>query len=134
MARTSAALWPAERDTPVTTDPDREHMFEPLTPAERERQLRSLADWSYENDSRSLRRRIQFETFEDVIVAVVRIGVAAERMDHHPSWSNIYDILDIRLTTHDAGDVSMLDFDFARLIDLIVTETKNDHVRKTEHV
>lgn len=104
-----------------------------LVPAERECQLRSLANWSYENDSRSLHRRIQFETFEDVIVAVVRIAAAAERLDHHPLWSNIHDILDIRLTTHDAGDVSMLDFDFARLIDLIVTETKNYHLRETDH-
>ena len=106
----------------------------PLTRGERERQLRSVGDWSYEDDNRSLRRQIQFETFEDVIVAIVRIGVAAERMDHHPFWSNNSDILDIRLTTRNAGDVSMLDFDFARLIDLIVTETKNDHVKETEHV
>ena len=108
-------------------------MSEALGPAERETQLRLLAGWSYEDESRSLKRRFKFGTFEDVIVAVVRISVAAERMDHHPSWSNNYDILDIRLTTHDAGDVSMLDFDFARLIDLIVAETQNYHVKETEN-
>lgn len=106
-------------------------MPQALGPIERKTQLRLLPDWSYDDESRSLKRRFKFGTFEDVIVAVVRIGVAAERMDHHPTWTNNYDILDIRLTTHDAGDVSMLDFDFARLIDLIVAETQNYHVSET---
>lgn len=108
-------------------------MLHALAPSERERELRSMSGWSYETESRSLFRRFRFDRFEDVIVAVVRIGVAAERMDHHPKWSNNYDILDIRLTTHDAGDVSKLDVDFARLIDLIVTETKNYQREESEH-
>ena len=98
-----------------------------LNAFERARQLRSLADWTYDDKRRALHRRIKFATFEDVIVALVRIGVAAERMDHHREWSNVYDVLDINLTTHDTGDVTMLDFDLARLIDLIVAETKAYH-------
>lgn len=105
---------------------------EALNISERGRQLKSLTEWTYDRKRRSLHRRIKFQAFEDVIVAVVRIGVAAERIDHHPEWSNVYDVLDIYLTTHDAGDVTLRDFDFARLIDLIVTETKNYHPKETD--
>lgn len=105
-----------------------------LARMERQRQLNSLPNWTYDEQAHCLHRRIQFATFEDVIVVLVRIGVAAERMDHHPEWSNIYDVLNIRLSTHDAGDVTMLDFDFAHLIDLIVTETQNYHLKDIVHV
>lgn len=48
---------------------------------------------------------------------MVRVGVLADRMDHHPEWSNVYNRLDIWLTTHDCGGVSPRDIALATLID-----------------
>ena len=76
--------------------------------------------WTYDEGRRALYRRITFRDFAEALGAMVRIGVAAERADHHPEWSNVYNRLDIWLTTHDTGGDSERDVALARVIDAMV--------------
>jgi 4a-hydroxytetrahydrobiopterin dehydratase len=85
-----------------------------------EKALVSLPHWQYDAQSRSLRRNIVFADFSQALAAMVRIGIEAEKADHHPEWSNVYNRLDIRLTTHDVNGVSFKDLALASEIDAIV--------------
>lgn len=82
--------------------------------------LSTLAEWSYDPDRRALRRNLVFPGFGAALGAMIEIGIAAERADHHPEWTNVFDRLDIWLTTHDVGGVSEKDVWFAAEIDRIV--------------
>lgn len=82
--------------------------------------LSSLPEWRHDPDRRALRRNLVFPGFAAALGAMIEIGFAAERTDHHPEWSNVYDRLDIWLTTHDVGGVSEKDVRFAAEIDRIV--------------
>ena len=50
---------------------------------------------------------------------MARVALLAEKVDHHPEWSNVWNRVDILLTTHDAGGLSMRDIDLARAIDAV---------------
>lgn len=76
--------------------------------------------WVYDPARRALHRRLIFADFAEALAMMVRIGMAAEKADHHPEWTNVYNRLDIWLTTHDTGDVSERDHALARVIDGIV--------------
>lgn len=95
-------------------------MTKSLSDAERQEALRNLPLWIYDHQRRALYRRISFLNFVEAMAALVRIGFAAEKADHHPEWANVYNLLDIWLTTHDAGGVSERDFRLARDIDALV--------------
>lgn len=87
------------------------------TSGELARLATSLPAWAYDPERRALRRRLRFGSFGEALAAMVRIGVEAEKADHHPEWTNVYDTVDIWLTTHDAGGVSPRDEALASLID-----------------
>ena len=76
--------------------------------------------WHYDPARNAIHRRLVFADFAEALAAMVRIGVAAEKADHHPEWSNVYNRLDIWLTTHDTGSVSERDHALARVIDAMV--------------
>ena len=86
-----------------------------LTEAEIADGVALLPEWS--RDGLFLRRTIAAESFADAISLIVRIGFLAEAADHHPDidlrWRNV----SVTLTTHDAGGISVLDLDLAKLID-----------------
>lgn len=90
-----------------------EHGDQKLTPGEIEEELRRLAGWSYDLDRRALYRRIELQDFAATFGLMTRIAIAAEKADHHPEWVNVYSRLDIWLTTHDVGGVSMRDIALA---------------------
>lgn len=94
-------------------------MIEELSDTRRTELLQALPGWRYDLERRALHRSFRFADFGQALAAMVRIGLAAEKADHHPEWSNVYDRLDVWLTTHDAGGVSDRDFDLARRIDRI---------------
>ena len=80
--------------------------------------LKYLSNWKIYNDA--LHINLEFKDFQDCIKAINRIAVECERLNHHPEWKNTYNKLDIRLTTHDAGGVTELDFKLAESINKIV--------------
>ena len=81
--------------------------------------LRLLPGWRYDADRKAIHRRLQFQDFKEALGAMVRIGLEAEKSDHHPEWANVYNVLDIWLTTHDADGVSTRDLALAPSIDQI---------------
>ena len=89
-----------------------------LTDLEIEKKIESLQDWDfYEN---GLHTDFEFDNFKDCMSAMNRIAFECEALNHHPEWKNTYNKLDIKLTTHDAGGVTLLDFKLATIINQIV--------------
>ncbi|HOI00781.1 MAG TPA: 4a-hydroxytetrahydrobiopterin dehydratase [Bacteroidales bacterium] len=69
----------------------------------------------------SLQRSFTFQDFSEAFAFMTRVALMAEQMQHHPEWSNVYNRVSIRLTTHDAGNtVTELDRRMAALIDKLV--------------
>jgi 4a-hydroxytetrahydrobiopterin dehydratase len=89
-----------------------------LTTLEIEERLVKLIDWEYENDA--LITDFEFDNFKDCMSAMNRIAFECEALNHHPEWTNIYNTLEIKLTTHDVGGVTDLDFQLATAINKIV--------------
>jgi 4a-hydroxytetrahydrobiopterin dehydratase len=90
----------------------------PLAPAEITAALASHAGWSFENDA--LVREFKFLTFKDALAFMVRAGLEAEALNHHPEWTNVYNRISVRLTTHDAGNkVTAKDVELAKRMDKV---------------
>ena len=89
-----------------------------LTEAQIQSRMADLSDWEYEDGA--LHTAIEFENFREVFSTMTRIAFEAERLQHHPDWSNVYNELHISLSTHDAGGVTEKDFDLAFAIEDIL--------------
>ena len=59
----------------------------------------------WEEKNNSLYRKFTFKDFSEAFAFMTRVALAAEKMDHHPNWSNVYNTVEISLSTHSAGDV-----------------------------
>lgn len=84
---------------------------------ERGEQLTQLPAWTYDEGRKAIFRQIVTESFVKTFGLMTQVAIIAEKLDHHPEWSNVYNRLDIWLTTHDAGGVSQRDIILAREID-----------------
>ena len=78
--------------------------------------LLTLDGWEVVDDS--IRRELEFDDFMEAIDFITRIAVYAEELDHHPEIRNVYNIVSLALTTHDAGGLTQKDFDLALKIDI----------------
>lgn len=75
--------------------------------------------WKEENNE--LVRKFEFENFVDAFGFMTKVAILAEKGNHHPWWSNVYNKVEIKLTTHDAGNkITKKDRDLAALIDKLV--------------
>jgi Pterin-4a-carbinolamine dehydratase len=75
--------------------------------------------WKEENNK--LYRKFTFKSFSEAFAFMTRVALAAEKMDHHPLWTNVYNQVDIWLSTHDAGNVvTDKDRELAKTIDALV--------------
>lgn len=92
-------------------------MAGPMTDEERAAALESLPEWTYEAERRGIARSLRFADFTAAWGFMSQIALAAERVDHHPEWSNVYNRIDILLTTHDAGGLTRRDVALAKVID-----------------
>lgn len=95
-------------------------MVEQLTEEERARALDRLDEWDYDEARDALTRRFTFDDFSAAFAFMTRVALLAEKADHHPEWSNVWNRVDILLTTHDAGGLSERDIKMARAIDALV--------------
>jgi 4a-hydroxytetrahydrobiopterin dehydratase len=59
----------------------------------------------WEEKNNTLYRKFEFKNFSEAFAFMTRVALEAEKMDHHPDWSNVYNTVEIRLSTHSAGDV-----------------------------
>ncbi|SEJ72411.1 4a-hydroxytetrahydrobiopterin dehydratase [Sphingobium sp. AP50] len=94
-------------------------MISPLTTDELNAALGELHRWSHDAERRALYREIRVGDFAEAMGLMIRIGIEADKMDHHPEWANVYNRIEIWLTTHDAGNVSVRDVALARRIDAV---------------
>jgi len=91
-----------------------------LTQAERDTALASLPDWTLAADGLAITRTLIFADFAQAFGFMTRVAILAEKADHHPEWFNVYNRVEIRLTTHDAGGLSRRDVALATAIDSFV--------------
>jgi 4a-hydroxytetrahydrobiopterin dehydratase len=93
-----------------------------LTEGERAEHLPALesAGWSMVEGRDAIRKRFTFRTFVDAWGFMSRVALAAEKLDHHPEWSNVYRTVEITLSTHDAAGLTALDVKLARRIEALV--------------
>lgn len=78
---------------------------------------RQLPDWTLDEDRKGIRRKLKFDDFNAAFGFMARVALAAEAMGHHPEWFNVYNTVDIRLSSHDADGLSERDVKLARIID-----------------
>ncbi|MBQ4802534.1 4a-hydroxytetrahydrobiopterin dehydratase [Aquimarina sp. MMG015] len=91
-----------------------------LTETEITSRLKTMDGWEYEDNA--IHTSFEFENFKDAFSAMSRIAFEAEALNHHPDWSNVYNVVNISLSTHDADGVTENDFKLAKAIDGIVEE------------
>ena len=92
-------------------------MVERLSEAARAEALTQLKAWSHEPERDAITRRFTFADFSQAFAFMTRVALLAEKADHHPEWSNVWNRVDILLTTHDAAGLSQRDLDMARAIE-----------------
>jgi len=92
-------------------------MIECLTVAERGSALIALPAWRFDEARNALFRHLAFADFSEAWGFMGRLALAAEKLDHHPEWTNVYNRVEIWLTTHDAGGVSQRDIALAGVVD-----------------
>lgn len=91
-----------------------------LTDTEREDLLRARPEWSLARDGAAIERSFKFADFNEAFGFMARVALLAEKADHHPEWSNVYNRVTIALTTHDAGGLSRRDVEMAEAIEALV--------------
>ena len=95
-------------------------MIEQLDEDERAAALDALDAWDYDEGRDAITRSFKFADFVDAFGFMTRVAILAEKTDHHPEWSNVYNRVDVLLTTHDAGGLSERDVALATAIDALV--------------
>ena len=88
-----------------------------LSSEERQAALAELPGWSWDEERDAIARSFRFGDFSEAFAFMTRVALAAEQADHHPEWSNVWNRVDIILTTHDAQGLTAKDVALARRID-----------------
>ena len=83
-----------------------------------EKKLLHFPDWAFHKNA--IHAAFEFDNFKDCFSAMSRIAFECEAQNHHPDWTNVYNVLKISLSTHDAGGVTQKDFNLASAIEAIV--------------
>ncbi len=92
--------------------------MKPLSNAEIEEKLATLPGWEYQENA--LTTTFEFQDFREAFTLMTRIAFECESQNHHPNWTNVYNQLEIRLNTHDAGGVTEKDFKLAATIESLI--------------
>lgn len=75
----------------------------------------NLKKWSF--DGNCIKRDFKFKTFVEAFSFMTAVAIEAEKVNHHPNWSNVYNSVSINLNTHDVNGITKMDFDLANIID-----------------
>jgi 4a-hydroxytetrahydrobiopterin dehydratase len=87
----------------------------------RRQALAGLKDWKEEASRDAISKEFRFADFNQAFAFMTQVALKAERMDHHPEWSNVYNRVSVLLSTHDCGGLSQRDIDLARFIDTLAS-------------
>ena len=96
-------------------------MVEQLNEQQRAAALDRLGEWDYDDARDALTRSFLFADFSEAFAFMARVALLAEKFDHHPEWTNVWNRVDILLTTHDAGGLSVRDVRMAEEVDLLLS-------------
>ena len=88
-----------------------------LSETERDAALTALPGWTYDLARNGIARAFRFADFNAAFAFMTRVALAAEKADHHPEWSNVYNRVNVTLATHDAGGVTDKDVALAHFMD-----------------
>jgi len=94
-------------------------MAKRLSDQERAITIEALSDWNHDAERDAFYRQFKFASFVDAFGFMASVALVAERMNHHPEWSNVYNRVDVVLTTHDAGGLTSLDVELAQKMDAL---------------
>lgn len=92
-------------------------MAEKLNQSDRDEGLAKLADWQLVTDRDAIGKTYTFPNFVEAFGFMTKVALMAEKMNHHPEWSNVYKTVNVVLTTHDAGGLTELDLKLASAMD-----------------
>jgi 4a-hydroxytetrahydrobiopterin dehydratase len=92
-------------------------MPQKLTGEARKTALKKLSGWSEVKGRDAIGKKFVFKDFSEAFGFMTRAALAAEKMDHHPEWFNVYKTVEVTLSTHDAGGVTELDVKLAQTMD-----------------
>jgi 4a-hydroxytetrahydrobiopterin dehydratase len=91
-----------------------------LEGAARSTALKELSGWSEVSGRDAIRREFRFKDFNEAFAFMARAALLAEKLDHHPEWFNVYNKVDVTLSTHDAGGITENDVKMAKAMDSYV--------------
>lgn len=94
-------------------------MVEKLTGAARTAALGKLKGWREADGRDAIHKSLRFKDFNEAFGFMARVALAAEKADHHPEWSNVYNKIEITLTTHECDGLSARDIKLAEFIDAL---------------
>jgi len=94
-------------------------MAERLSADARKQALKDLSGWSEVSGREAIGRTFVFKDFNEAFGFMTRVALLADKMDHHPEWFNVYNKVEVLLSTHDAGGVTELDVQLAKLMDKV---------------
>ncbi len=94
-------------------------MAQKLTGQPRNDALRTISGWSEVQGRDAIAKTFVFKDFNEAFGFMSRAALVAEKMDHHPEWSNVYKTVEVTLSTHDAGGLTDLDIKLAAAMDAI---------------
>jgi 4a-hydroxytetrahydrobiopterin dehydratase len=94
-------------------------MTQKLSPEACKAALTKLKGWSAVTGRDAIGKKFEFGDFNQAFGFMTRVALVAEKMDHHPEWSNVYKTVEVTLSTHDAGGVTELDVRLAEAMDKI---------------
>ncbi|HEY8949562.1 MAG TPA: 4a-hydroxytetrahydrobiopterin dehydratase [Rhizomicrobium sp.] len=85
-----------------------------LEPKTRAAALKSLKGWKESKGGEAIAKNFKFKDFNEAFGFMTRVALLADKMDHHPEWFNVYNKVEVTLSTHDAGGVTQNDIDMAK--------------------
>jgi 4a-hydroxytetrahydrobiopterin dehydratase len=94
-------------------------MAEKLSGEARRQALARLKNWQEAEGRDAIRRTYDFSNFNEAFGFMARVALVAEKMDHHPEWSNVYKTVEVTLSSHDAGGLTEKDVTLAEAMDKI---------------
>jgi 4a-hydroxytetrahydrobiopterin dehydratase len=94
-------------------------MIAKLTAGERKTALKGLGKWKAARRGEAIQRSFKFKDFSEAWGFMARVALLAQSQDHHPEWFNVYNKVDITLSTHDCGGLSARDVKLAKSIDAL---------------
>ena len=101
-------------------------MIEKMNPEALKSAMKNRTEWSMTAKKDAINKKFEFKNFNQAFGFMTRIAMLAEKMDHHPEWSNIYNKVNVRLSTHEAQGLTERDFRMARAMDEFESQINGD--------